>query len=227
MAVQTRSNPAKAAPGSVVNPAANLARELITARQVFDWTLQGKCFTASIPVETDSIDGIAASEDLAHTFMLSSDRGGSKIVVPICTQIMMHTNDGTGIVYVDVSVIRSANDVATLRTISGTSMNITNNRSDLHGNHTATALYTATSSALDGTTDWLRIKHYTCQSGQDGDRDNAANANTVIINHLQDEAPLVLYKLGSLTVQAIGATTDPTVRCVFQWAELDVADYLP
>ena len=52
------------------------------------------------------------------------------------------------------------------------------------------------------------------------------NNHTVIVNHLKQGAPIILYKGAALSSHAWSATA-PTYRVTFQWAELDAATYLP
>ena len=225
--IQTRTSPARAAAGLNINPAANLAKEIISAKQVFQWTLEGKCYTAAIEPETDSIAGQTAYDDTKQTYILTSDLTGSRIVVPISTIICAFDNTGTGIEYISVNIIRSSLGTAVLRTLSGTVMTVTNNRLDLYGGQSATAYHTATSSALDGTGDWTRIAHFACESGIYLSSENGIRGNTVFINHLQHGAPLVLCKGSSLSVIYSSSGTAPKCRVTFQWAELSASDYLP
>jgi len=225
MVVETRLSPSRSTPGTVDSPAANLASEMITSDQIFQWTLEGKCFTASIPVESDPPDGGTDHSDTAQTYMLNSDTAGTKLIIPLATTICPEVvSSGSETVLWVVAHIRSTNATGTLRTVSGTSMTIINNRGDLYGTQTATALYTVTSSALVAA-DWNEIAVFKTNQKSNQSANTGIAQNTVVLNHFNEMAPLVLYKGGSLSAQCF-ASTAPRMRLTFQWAELDASVYL-
>ena len=225
MTVETRVSPSRSTAGTVGDGIANLAGEQITSSQIFQWTLEGRCFTASIPVESDPPNGGTDHSDTAQTYMLSSDTAGTKLIIPLVTTICPDTvSSGSEAVIWQIALIRATNATATLRTVSGTSMTIINNRCDLYGTQTATALYTVTSSALVAA-DWNEIGIFRTNQKAHQSSNNGIAQSTVVMNHFSEMAPMVLYKGGSLSAQCWAATA-PRMRVSFQWAELDASVYL-
>lgn len=225
MVVEIRTSPSRSKAGTVGNPVANLASEMITSDQVFQWTLEGRCFTASIPFQSDPPDGGTAVSDTAHTYMLTSDTAGTKLIIPLVTTMCPEVvSSGSETVVWQVALIRATDATATVRTVSGAGMTIINNRSDLYGTQTATALYTVTSSALVAA-DWNEIAAFKTNQKANQSANTSIAQNTVTLYHFGEMAPMVLYKGGSLGVQCYAATA-PRMRVTFQWAELDASVYL-
>ena len=228
MVVKTRSLPAGSSSDVSVAPAANLARELISADQVLQWTLEGRCYTGSLEPETGGVSGQTALSDQAHDFMLTSDRGGTKLVVPISTQISLYTDDGaTGEIGISLNLVRPHNDTATLRTISGTAGHIINNRSDAYGMQTASLVYTVTSSVLLQASEWVEIGYWRSRAETIEATEHGFSDHSITINHLKEGAPIILQRGASISTTAWSATTAVTTLVVFQWAELDASAYLP
>ena len=228
MVVKTRILPAGAGADVSVAPAANLARELISADQVLQWTLEGRCYTGSLEPETGGVSGQTTLSDEAHDYMLTSDRGGLKLVVPITTTISLYTDDGaTDKGAVSLNLIRPHNDTATLRTISGTAAHIINNRSDAYGMQTASMVYTVTSSALLQASEWCEIGYWHARTETIEATEHGFSDHTITVNHLKEGAPIILQRGASISVTAHSATTAITTIVVFTWAELDASAYLP
>jgi len=225
MTVKTRSVAERTGAGLEPLGAANLAGEQIFADQLLQWTLEGRCFTASIEYEVDSDAGSTDHDDLVHDYVLQSDIPGTKLIVPISTEICLKTTGGDGRINVSVEFNRPTNDTATLKAITvGTAMRVHNNRGDGYGTHTAIAAYNCTCTALTAT-EMVEIAKFTCS------RDAIASTAVSIydlsytINHFRN-APIILQKGAALSTHAWGGTA-PVYRVSFQWAELDAATYLP
>ena len=202
MIIQTRGSPSRSVAGAVGSPAANLAMEMITADQVLQWTLEGNCYTASVPLQTDGIDGRGNHDDTAQAFMLTSDLNGTKLIVPLVTTISPNSVSASSAAQeYSIAVIRPTTSTLVRRTVSGTSMTIHNNRSDGYGNQVATALYTVTSSALDGTGDWNEICAFHVNINSDDNANVGIGEHTVQVCHFKDMAPIILCKGASLSVQ--------------------------
>ncbi len=73
MVVKTRSVAERTGAGLEPFGAANLAGEQIFADQLLQWTLEGKCFTASPEYEVDSDTGSTDHNDTVHDYALMSD----------------------------------------------------------------------------------------------------------------------------------------------------------
>ena len=229
MVVKTRSLPSGAGADVSVAPAANLAREQISADQVLQWTLEGRCFIGSLEPETSGVAGQADGlNDQKADYMLTSDRGGLKLVVPITTTISLYTDDGAaGKGTVSLNLVRPHNDTATLRTISGTAAHIISARSDTYNMHTASMVYTVTSSVLLQASEWVEIGFWHARMETIEATEHGFSDHTITINHLKEGAPIILQRGASLSLTAWSATTAVKTICVFTWAELDASAYLP
>ena len=224
MVVKTRSVAERTGAGLEPFGAANLAGEQIFADQLLQWTLEGKCFTGSIEYEVDSDAGSTDHSDEVHDYVLQSDTPGTKLIVPISTEICMKT---TGDTTIDVSMEfnRPTNDTATLKAITvGTAMRVHNNRGDGYGTHTAIAAYNCTCTALTGT-EMVEIASWACAGNAMAATSLSIFDHSYTINHFRN-APIILQKGAALSLHAWGSTA-PVYRVSFQWAELDSATYLP
>ena len=228
MVVKTRSLPAGAGADVSVAPAANLAREQILADQVLQWTLEGKCFIGSLEPETGGVDGQTTLNDQKADFMLTSDRGGLKLVVPITTTISLYTdNNATGEISVRLNLVRPHNDTATLRTISGTAAHIISSRSDTYNMHTASMVYTVTSSALLQASEWCEIGFWKARAETIEATEHGFSDHTITVNHLKEGAPIILQRGASLSTTAASVTTAVATLVTYTWAELDASAYRP
>jgi len=220
--VKTRNRQAGAGAYAEIEAAANLAREQIGADQVLQWTLEGRCFTASSPLETASPDGQTDHDPENQDHMLLSDTGGAKLIVPISTRINLNTSAGSAEGEVVMLLGLPTNMAVAKRIASGTTMTILNNRSDGYGTQTAQALYTVTEADIDFT----EIATWHFRSNAASNTYNAFKNNSVVVNHLKKGAPIILYQGASLSVNIFTGTASK-VRVSFTWAELDASTYLP
>lgn len=222
MTVKTRNRQVGAGAGVEIEAAANLAREQIRADQVLQWTLEGRCFTASSPFETASPAGQTDHDPENQDYMLVSDTGGAKLIVPITTRIVLLTTDGSAEGEVVMLLGLPTNMAVAKRAPSGTTMTILNNRTDVYGTQTAQALYTVGESDIDH----AEIASWHFRSAATDITNNAWKNHSVVVNHLKKGAPIVLYQGSSLSVCSFCAVA-PYLRVTFTWAELDVSTYLP
>ncbi len=224
MSVEARSAAARGT--GVLNAAANLAREQISADQVLQWTLEGKCYTASIPMETASEALATALSDIVCEFALLSDLSGTKLIVPISTTLSLDKGNGSQIHTIRLAHSRPGAERAVVEVLTGTAMTITNNRSDGYGNNSASALYDCTSSII-AATEWVEVKTIEAYSGYGESTNHSLGGLTHVINHLRDGAPIILQKGAALMVTGWEGNGAALARCVFTWAELDASVYLP
>ena len=228
MTVKTRSVAERTGAGLEPLGAANLAGEQIFADQLLQWTLEGKCFIGSLEPETGGIGGQTTLSDEAHDFMLTSDRGGLKLVVPITTTISLFTdNNATGEISVRLNLVRPHNDTATLRTISGTAAHIISSRSDTYNMHTASMVYTVTSSALLQASEWCEIGFWKARAETIEATEHGFSDHTITVNHLKEGAPIILQRGASLSTTAASVTTAVATLVTYTWAELDASAYRP
>ena len=102
MAAEVRTTPTRGNAGDVVNPAANTAKEQISASQYLDWLLRGFIFTGGA-VLMDQTD-IATKTTIADTtpdYVLQSPTGTGTVVIPLRVRLSI-TNDGGSISDIDL-----------------------------------------------------------------------------------------------------------------------------
>ncbi len=226
MSVQARSDPQPTSAGNIINAAANLAGEQISADQILQWTMEGKVFTAAIPVETASQAVPATLADITPEAALTADNDGNKFVIPISTTVSWDKANGSAVHQAKLVHVRPRTALATVNTITGTGMTITNNRSDLFGTETARAIYGGTSAAV-AATEFVELVTWGTYTGH-GESTNAFFGSlTKTYNHLREGAPTILHSGASLFVYAWEGNGAALARYVFTWVELDTSTYKP
>ena len=221
MSVEVRSSPARAGAGVVVNPAANTAREIILADQLFDSVLNDYVFTASQGLEATDISSVAAESHTTPVVSLQAPTGTNKLVIPLRVWVSL-TNDGAGLGYVDLAYTKAAKQCATALTLSGTALNIQSHRTkNPMVTPSATALKAVTASALT-TVDYITLAHHHWP--------DAALTTSLIVPDFEYnfDVPIALTEGAALLLYFYNATTtDAKVVVSITWMELPANIYVP
>lgn len=223
MSGETRNVPAKAAAGSVINPALNLAGEAIMASQIMSWGMAGYLFSASQGLEETDIASVTTEADITPTAALVAPSGNNTIVIPLMVRVAL-TDDGGGLSTLDVSFTQAALLCATPLVVSGTALNIQNHlTTNPEIKAQAAATHGCTATALL-TTDYITVAH-----------DHAINAALTSglpvfgkgLEKVVDlsSVPIFLTEGAALLIHIFTASSGGKVVPVITWAEIPATAY--
>ncbi len=225
MASEVRTTPTRGNEGDVVNPAANTAKEQISASQYIDWLLRGYIFTAgSVLVDATDVASVTSVADTTPDYVLQSPTGKGTVVIPLRARCSI-TNDGGGLTVLDLVYTKAKLETATaLAFTSGTALKISNNYTPNPMTTAKSSMeYTVTSAALTDV-DCNVIAHAHMV-------DAGLTTGLIQLNEVFDysfkDSPIALTEGAALLLYTSTTGGAGKTRAQFTWAELPRDVYVP